>query len=79
MENVTNWRKASYSGTNGGICVEASNYSRYVLVRDSQDQDGAQLPTSPDSWSAVIRSVTSDKYAALLPSRRLVGLLLRGV
>jgi hypothetical protein len=61
MENVTNWRKASYSGTNGGNCVEASNDSRYVLVRDSQDKDGARLATPPASWSAFMRRVKRDK------------------
>lgn len=58
---VTKWRKSSYSSTNGGNCVEASNDSRCVLVRDSQDKDGAQLAASPASWSAFMRRVKRDK------------------
>ena len=38
------WRKASYSNSNGGACVEvAGNLPGVVAVRDSKDPDGPVL------------------------------------
>jgi Domain of unknown function (DUF397) len=52
--DVTNvaWRKSSYSGDNGGTCVEVGTTGPAVAVRDSQDQGGPQLAFSADSWKA---------------------------
>lgn len=47
------WRKASYSGTNGGGCVEAGVpdiADRVVLVRDTTDRAGAVLGVSAKAW-----------------------------
>lgn len=60
MEHVTNWRKASYSGTNGGNCVEVANGMTTVAVRDSQDQEGARLLVSPMFWSALTHRIKRD-------------------
>jgi hypothetical protein len=52
IDNAT-WRKASYSGTNGGGCVEAGipdTADRVVLVRDTTDRAGAVLAVSADAW-----------------------------
>ena len=35
------WRKSSYSGSNGGACVEVGTASPAVAVRDSKRPDGA--------------------------------------
>ena len=49
------WRKSSYSGTNGGNCVEvASNLPGIVAVRDSKDREGPALQFTPDAWAAFI-------------------------
>jgi hypothetical protein len=49
----TLWRKSSYSGSNGGGCVEvADNLPGFVAVRDSKDPDGPALPFSPADWRA---------------------------
>ena len=37
------WRKSSYSGANGGNCVEVADGPGSVLVRDSKDPDGPRL------------------------------------
>ncbi len=55
MEHVTGWRKSSYSSTNGGNCVETSNNSRDVLVRDSQDKDSAHLAVPASAWTSLTR------------------------
>ena len=45
------WRKSSYSGTNGGNCVEvARNLAEVVAVRDSKDPAGPELVFTPDDW-----------------------------
>ena len=45
-----NWRKSSYSGGNGGSCVEVGQ-AGHVLVRDTkQDATGPVLRFSPAAW-----------------------------
>ncbi|MGD0374076.1 MAG: DUF397 domain-containing protein [Streptosporangiaceae bacterium] len=47
------WRKSSYSGGNGGNCVEvAANLPGIVAVRDSKDRGGPVLIFTPDEWQA---------------------------
>ena len=58
-----NWRKSSYSGGNGGSCVEVAN-TGVVLVRDTTDRSGPVLAFTPDTWrkftTAVRRSLAFD-------------------
>jgi hypothetical protein len=46
------WRKSSYSGGNGGECVEVGVQSQAdrVLVRDTKDCQGPMLRFTPDAW-----------------------------
>jgi Domain of unknown function (DUF397) len=44
------WRKSSYSGTNGGSCVEAADLDGRILVRDTTDRGGFVLSISTDAW-----------------------------
>jgi hypothetical protein len=47
------WRKSSYSGTNGGNCVEvARNLPGVVAVRDSKKPGGPALAFTPADWRA---------------------------
>ncbi len=48
--NDNRWRKASYSGGEGGNCIEVADQAGQVLVRDSQDRDGVMLRLSASSW-----------------------------
>ena len=52
METIdsASWRKSSYSGTNGGSCVEAADLRGTILVRDTTDRGGVVLSISPDAW-----------------------------
>jgi Domain of unknown function (DUF397) len=51
--NRADWRKSSYSGSNGGACVEvARNLPGVVAVRDSKDPHGPALVFSPADWAA---------------------------
>jgi hypothetical protein len=53
------WRKSSYSGTNGGQCVEVTVPGR-ILVRDTKDRDGAVLSFSVETWRKFIKQTQND-------------------
>jgi Domain of unknown function (DUF397) len=45
------WRKSSYSGANGGNCVEVASPRGAVAVRDTkQDGTGPVLRFTPSAW-----------------------------
>ena len=44
------WRTSSYSGANGGNCIEIAAAARTVVVRDSKDPDGPVLAFRPNDW-----------------------------
>jgi hypothetical protein len=50
------WRKSSYSGSNGGNCVEVAA-TDHVLVRDTTDREGPALGFAPKAWAAFIQAV----------------------
>ena len=43
------WRKSSYSGANGGQCVEVAS-AEIVAVRDTTDREGVTLQFSAAAW-----------------------------
>jgi hypothetical protein len=46
------WRKSSYSGGNGGNCVEVGSGPDAVMVRDTKQADsGPVLRFDPAAWS----------------------------
>ena len=58
------WRKASYSTSNGGGCVEVASIPAVtVAVRDSTDPAGPALAFAPPGWQAF----TSRVKAGTLP------------
>lgn len=59
MEAVDNatWRKASYSGGNGGSCVEVAQAARGVAVRDTTNRAGKTLGFTPDAWASFTASL----------------------
>jgi Domain of unknown function (DUF397) len=52
----SNWRKSSYSGSNGGECVEISATGA-VLVRDTADRNGPVLMFTADAWRAFTATI----------------------
>ena len=44
------WRTSSYSGDNGGACVEVGTTGPAVAVRDSKHLSGPQLAFPADTW-----------------------------
>ena len=51
------WRTSSYSGSNGGTCVEVGTTGPAVAVRDSKHPDGPQLAFSAGPWQAFTEQV----------------------
>ncbi len=57
MDRVSGWRKASYSGTNGGACVEAGNTGHGVAVRDTTGREGPVLAFTPEAWRRFLAAI----------------------
>jgi hypothetical protein len=54
------WRKSTYTGSNGGNCVEvASNIPGKVAVRDSKDRHGPALAFDTATWVALLDDIKS--------------------
>jgi hypothetical protein len=51
------WRKSSYSGPNGGECIEVASTAGSVLVRDTTARSGAALVFTAEAWRAFISTV----------------------
>ncbi|QCB23935.1 DUF397 domain-containing protein [Streptomyces sp. WAC05458] len=52
------WIKSSYSGDNGGNCVEvAPRFPGAVPVRDSKDPDGSVLVVGRSAWTVFIAAL----------------------
>jgi hypothetical protein len=57
------WHKSSFSGSNGGGCVEvARNQLGVVAVRDSKDREGPALVFTPDEWRAFLDGVRAAEF-----------------
>jgi hypothetical protein len=57
------WRKSSYSGSNGGDCVEVAVLSEQGLaVRDSKEPDGPVLTFTPAEWRTFTSAVKAGAH-----------------
>ncbi|MDA0637301.1 DUF397 domain-containing protein [Nonomuraea sp. MCN248] len=57
------WIKSSYSGSNGGNCVEVAELSSgYRGVRDSKNPTGPTLVFTPGEWDAFINGVKDGEF-----------------
>lgn len=48
------WRRSTYSGPNGGTCVEVNSTARLIGVRDSKLAGSPILTFSPPAWRAFV-------------------------
>jgi hypothetical protein len=53
---MDNWRKSSYSGANGGDCVEVASENG-VFVRDTTNRDGFTLTVPAAAWTAFLATL----------------------
>lgn len=64
MESTpSNWHKSSYSGNQGGHCVEVADTGSSVYVRDTQNRPLGHLAFSGSDWSALLSSLRGDSTA----------------
>jgi hypothetical protein len=55
---LVGWRKSTYSGNEGGSCVEVlDNYPAGIPVRDSKTPQGPALVFPPAGWSSFITAL----------------------
>jgi hypothetical protein len=57
------WFKSSYSGTEGGQCVEVAAGTTTVRVRDSKAATGPVLTVSRQAWAGFVGLASSDSLA----------------
>lgn len=50
MSTELTWFKSSYSGSEGGNCLEVATGTDTVHVRDSKVADGPTLALAPAAW-----------------------------
>ncbi|MEU7383251.1 MULTISPECIES: DUF397 domain-containing protein [unclassified Streptomyces] len=55
------WFKSSYSGTEGGECVEVAAAMAVVHVRDSKAGAGPMLTVSRDAWAGFVGLASSER------------------
>jgi hypothetical protein len=57
------WQKSSYSGSNGGACVEIARLpDGGRAVQDSKDPGGPKLAFAADEWVAFIAGVKAGEF-----------------
>jgi hypothetical protein len=57
------WRKSSYSSSNGGQCAEVAKFPDAVIaVRDSKDPDGPKLVFAGGEWRSFIAGVKAGEF-----------------
>ena len=59
-KRAVTWRKSSYSGNNGGQCVEVGAAALLIAVRDSKDPHGPVLAFGPHDWQQFTDRVKAD-------------------
>jgi hypothetical protein len=53
---MVNWRKSTYSGANGGDCIEVAREDD-ILIRDSKNSDGEILRVPFYAWKNFVASL----------------------
>jgi hypothetical protein len=57
------WRKSTYSGPQGGDCVEVADGVAGVMpVRDSKDPEGPALVFTAAAWAAFVADVKAGRF-----------------
>lgn len=55
------WIKSSYSGAEGGECVEVATGTAAVHVRDSKAATGSILTVSPEAWAGFVGLASAER------------------
>jgi hypothetical protein len=76
MTDNRKWIKSSYSGAQGGNCIEVAGDESRVLVRDTKDSQGPILRFTADAWKAFAKELKSLASTPTLSGP--LGITLRG-
>jgi hypothetical protein len=63
MENIVTWRAASFSGANGGQCVEVGTTAGGPVagIRDSKSPERGHLVVTPEVLGALLGDVKAGR------------------
>lgn len=61
VASVLAWFKSSYSGTEGGDCIEVAAGSAAVHVRDSKAVAGPVVTVSQEAWAGFVGLASSEQ------------------
>ncbi|MFG2090592.1 MULTISPECIES: DUF397 domain-containing protein [unclassified Spirillospora] len=56
------WRKSTYSDSEGDNCVEVAGVASVVAVRDSKDPEGPKLAFGRAAFGALARDIRAGRY-----------------
>jgi hypothetical protein len=56
------WQVSSYTGSNGGTCVETRRWGGAVDVRDTKDRQGGTLSVPPEAWAAFVGGIKAGNF-----------------
>lgn len=59
--NELHWFKSTYSGGDGGECVEIAADAAAIHVRDSKERGGPRLAFTRNAWSGFVASLERDR------------------
>ncbi|WP_309030374.1 DUF397 domain-containing protein [Streptomyces alfalfae] len=54
MNTAMTWFKSSYSGDEGGQCVEVATHPTAIHIRDSKNPEGPALTVTPEAWTSFL-------------------------
>lgn len=54
------WRKSSYSGGEGGNCVETAASEQTIHIRDSKSLCSPEITASPRAWTAFLAHISGN-------------------
>jgi hypothetical protein len=68
--NTPAWRTSSYSGGNGGACIEVASHGEMILVRDTKNHaHGPVQQYTPAAWRAFIAGLREHQNGGGRPGR----------
>jgi Domain of unknown function (DUF397) len=70
MSSERVWRTSSYSGTQGGNCVQVATHDGMILVRDSKDHGEGHIHSFPAArWRTFVAAVRGGEFGPADPGR----------
>ncbi|MFC9390873.1 DUF397 domain-containing protein [Streptomyces venezuelae] len=58
------WRKSSYSGDNGGECIEVADLAAHIAVRDSKNPGGPAFLATPAAFTAFVSAAVEGRIGS---------------